>query len=182
MNTKLKKSHKPMIVLFALLISSFPLTSYAHCPLCTAGAGILAVVAAYLGVPGIIIASLIGGFALALGLWVKRIIKKKYFPFQDVVVTWLIYLSTVLPLWPILKDYKALYIPSLGIDKYAETIPVDLFLVGVIVGALALSIAPYISKQLTKLAKQQIIPFQGIVITLALLIIIPLLIDVFLLT
>lgn len=182
MNTKLKKTRKLGILFATLFGFIFPVFSHAHCPLCTAGAGILAVIAVSLGVPGIIIASLIGGFALALGLWMKNVIKKKYFPHQDLVVTWLIYLSTVLPLWPILKDFKALYIPFLGIDKYAETIPVDLFLVGVIVGAIVLIVSPYLSRQITKLAKKQIIPFQGIIISITLLVVVPLLIDLFLLT
>ncbi|MCB9326404.1 MAG: hypothetical protein H6571_21885 [Lewinellaceae bacterium] len=182
MNTKLKKIRKLRISLVAVFVSIFPIVSHAHCPLCTAGAGVLAVIAVSLGVPGIIIASLLGGFALALGLWMKNVIKKKYFPHQDLVVTWLIYLSTVIPLWPILKDFKALYIPFLGIDKYAETIPVDLFIVGVVVGAIVLIVSPYISRKVTMLAKKQIIPFQGIIITIILLVVIPLLIDLFLLT
>ncbi len=174
--------HKITFKISAILgVIFLPFISHAHCPLCTAGAGALAIVAASLGVPGIIIASLIGGFALALGLWVKRIIKKKYFHFQDHVVTWLIYLLTVLPLWPILKDYKALYIPSLGIDKYAETIPVNIYLVGVIVGAIILSISPYLSKKFTGLIGKQLLPFQGIVITMILLILVPLLINLLLL-
>lgn len=160
----------------------FPVIARAHCPLCTAGAGFLAILAASLGVPSLVISTLLGGFALAFGLWLKKIIKKKYFRWQDLVVTWLVFFSTVLPLWPILKDYKALYLPFLGIDKYATTIPVDLYLVGVVLGAVILSISPYLSRGASRLFGRQIVPFQGIIITMLLLVAIPLLVDLFLLT
>lgn len=150
-----------------------PSVSYAHCPLCTAGAGILAVVAASLGVPALIIATLLGGFAMALGLWVAKLVKKKYFRFQDYVLAGLVYVTTVAPLWPILKEYKTLYAPFLGFDKYADKIPVDVYTVGVILGALILLATPRVSAWVSTFAKKQLIPFQGILITLFLLVAIP---------
>lgn len=158
-----------------------PSVVHAHCPLCTAGAGILAVVAASLGVPALIISTLLGGFALAMGLWFAKLIKKKYIRHQDHLVSGLIYLTTVLPLWPILKEYKILYAPFLGFDKYANKVPVDIYLVGVVLGAIILLLTPYISKKVTILAQKQIIPFQGIVITMILLVLLPTLINALLL-
>lgn len=160
----------------------FPSVASAHCPLCTAGAGILAVLAASMGVPATIIAVMLGGFAMALGLWFSRVVKKKYFRFQDQVVIWGAYLLTVVPLWPVLKEYKALYVPWLGIDKYATTIPVDVYILGVILGGLVLLVSPYLSGRVTKWAGKQIIPFQGVVITLVLLVLVPLIVDIFFLT
>jgi len=158
-------------------LSLLPSLAHAHCPLCTAGAGILAVVAASIGVPVLVVSTLLGGAALSMGIWLGKVLKKKFIPYQRHVITWLVYFSTVIPLWPILKDYKTLYAPFLGFDKYANKIPVDLYAVGVIIGAIILLVTPYLSKKLSVVAGKQIIPFQGIVITLLLLIIVPLLIN-----
>jgi hypothetical protein len=154
-----------------------PSLAHAHCPLCTAGAGILAVIAASLGVPALIVSTFLGGFAFAMGLWIAPLITKKYFTYQDAVLTWLIYLSTVIPLWPLLREYKTLYAPYIGFDKYAEKVPVDVYIVGAILGALLLLLAPIISKKVTALKGEQLIPFQGIVITFILLVSAPLLVN-----
>jgi len=151
-----------------------PSVTYAHCPLCTAGAGILAVIAVSLGVPALIISTLLGGFALAMGIWLAKLIKKKYIKYQDYFVAGLIYISTVLPLWPILKEYKTLYAPLFGFDKYADKIPVDIYLTGAVLGGLILLATPWISNAVSVYAKKQLIPFQGLLITLVLLVAIPL--------
>jgi len=160
------------------VILFFPTVVSAHCPLCTAGAGILAAIAVSLGVPMLIISTLLGGFALAMGLWLAKLPKKAYFRYQYQIIAWMVYFSTVIPLWPVLKEYKILYAPYLGFDKYADKIPVNVYLVGIILGALSLAVAPYFSKRLTKLVGgKQLIPFQGIIITLILLVLLPLIID-----
>jgi len=171
-----KASKLSLLIIGGIL---FPLTTKAHCPLCTAGAGILAVIAISLGVPALIISTLLGGFALAMGLWLAKFIKKKYIRYQDPLFAGAIYFLTVLPLWPILKEYKILYAPFLGFDKYTEKVPVDIYLMGVIVGAIILASSPYLSRKISSLIQRQIIPFQGISITLVLLVIIPLLINFF---
>jgi len=158
-----------------------PTLAQAHCPLCTAGAGILAVVAASLGVPVIIITTLLGGFALAMGLWFAKIIKKKFIPYQYHIIAWLVYFATVIPLWPILKEYKIFYMPFIGFDKYANKVPVDLYIAGVILGAIILLVSPFISKKLSVAVGKQIIPFQGVFITFLLMILVPLLVNIFLL-
>lgn len=158
-----------------------PLSAYAHCPLCTAGAGALAIMAAYIGVPAIVISTLLGGAALAMGLWFAKLIKKKFIPYQYHIIAGLIYITTVLPLWPVLKEYKTLYAPFIGFDKYANKVPVDIYLVGVILGAVILAVTPFLSKKISSVAGKQLIPFQGIVITMLLLILLPLLINYFLL-
>lgn len=168
---------KRALALLAVGAVFAPSVTYAHCPLCTAGAGILAIVAASLGVPALIISTLLGGFALAMGLWIAKLIKKKYIPYQDQLMAGVIYLSTVLPLWPLLKEYKTLYAPLLGFDKYADKVPVDIYLVGALLGAALLFVAPYASSAVSTLAKKQIIPFQGLLITLILLSAVPFIVD-----
>jgi len=161
--------------LFALAL--VPSVAHAHCPLCTAGAGVLAMLAISLGVPALIISTLLGGFALAMGLWLAKLPKKEYVRHQYYLISGLVYLSTVLPLWPVLREYKTLYAPYIGFDKYANKIPVDVYIVGVILGATALIIAPYISSRVSAQAKRQLVPFQGIIITMILLVAVPLIID-----
>ena len=164
--------------IFALsTLAILPQSVSAHCPLCTAGAGVLAVVAASLGVPALIISTLLGGFALAMGLWIAKLPKKDYISYQYYIIAGVIYLSTVLPLWPILKEYKILYAPYFGFDKYADKVPVDIYVVGVVLGAIALISAPYISSKISAIAKTQLIPFQGMLITMTLLVVVPLVLN-----
>ena len=65
----------PVLTIFlAKLIS-------AHCPLCTIGAGAAAAGAVWLGVSKVVVALFIGAFAMSMGMWFPKIIKKKYVPF-----------------------------------------------------------------------------------------------------
>ncbi|PIP87291.1 hypothetical protein COW81_01060 [Candidatus Campbellbacteria bacterium CG22_combo_CG10-13_8_21_14_all_36_13] len=153
--------------LLTLTLFAYPAMSQAHCPLCTIGVGALAVFAASIGVPSVVVATFIGGFAMALGLWLKGMLKKKYIPFQDDVVTVLIYASTVLPLIPMLREYKPLYVSFLG--EYGTTYTVDVYLIGVLFGAVAVIIASPLSNVLKKMNNKRIVPFQGMIITFLLL-------------
>lgn len=60
-----------LIVLIFLIL---PILTFAHCPLCTAGAGIGALIAKELGMKSSIIAIWIGAFAVALGLWLGNMV------------------------------------------------------------------------------------------------------------
>lgn len=166
------KKHLSILLSLFLLI---PRISYAHCPLCTVGAGALAVAAAYLGISSMIVGVLIGAFALALGMWLAKMPKKKYFPEQFLVLTTLIFFSTVIPIMPLVKDYAPLYIPFLG--EYGKTYAVNLFLAGLPFGMIALLIAPYLSKKLSDIRQGRLFPFQGIIITLLLLVTVSLIIQ-----
>src|SRR3989338_10935204 len=137
----MKKILLLFVAIFALVI---PITALAHCPLCVAGAGALAVLATSLGVSSVVVGILIGAFALALGLWLAPLVKKQYIPYQKQVLTLLIAVTTIIPVMPFIKDYGPLYI-SLG-GKYGtpwhNTYTIDLFLFGSIVGALLMLVAP----------------------------------------
>ena len=163
---------KILFYFVAILVLVVPKTASAHCPLCVAGAGALAVLATSLGVSSVVVGILIGAFALALGLWLAPLVKKQYIPYQKQVLTLLIAVTTIIPVMPFIKDYGPLYI-SLG-GKYGtpwhNTYTIDLFLFGSIVGALLMLVAPSVSKLITKVRKHQM-PYQGITITLLLLVI-----------
>lgn len=149
-----------------------PKAALAHCPLCTAGAGALAVLAASLGVSSVIVGILIGAFALALGLWLGRIVKKKYVPYQQYILAAIIFLGTVLPIIPLVLDFGPLYL-SLG-GEYGSllhnTYTINLYIAGVILGAAIVLISAPLSRLLTKVRGQQL-PYQGLSITLGLLIV-----------
>ena len=163
----MKKIILSFVVALALVI---PKTASAHCPLCVAGAGALAVLATSLGVSSVVVGILIGAFALALGLWLAPFVKKQYIPHQKQILTLVIFLGTIIPIMPFIKDYGPLYI-SLGGEygtPWHNTYPVDLFLVGTAVGAVLMLVAPSVSNLLTRWLKRRM-PYQGIVITLFLL-------------
>lgn len=163
--------NKKKILLLALPALLLPQAALAHCPLCTIGAGGLAVFAAWLGVNTITIGLFIGAFALALGLWIGRLIPKKYIPHQTKALAALSFLTIALPLLPMMQDYTSIYV-SLGGEYgslFNRTYLINRFLLGSLIGAGLLLLAPFISKKLVLLRKGRLLPFQGIGITIFLL-------------
>jgi len=150
------------------ILAFIPKIASAHCPLCTAGAGALAILAASLGVSSIVVGVLIGAFSLALGLWLSGMVKKEYVRFQKHILTILIFLGTAIPIMPFIEHYAPFYVPFIG--EYGTTYTVNLYILGVIIGALIMFVAPYISAFITKTRSKQV-PFQGITITISLLVI-----------
>lgn len=150
----------------------FPAAALAHCPLCTAGAGLVAIGAYWLGVNGLTIGLLLGAFAVALGLWIARLIKKKYVPQQDNLIGIFSWLTTLLPLKMLLSDYTSIYINWSGSygSLLNRTYPINLFLVGGIIGAVVIYSAPFLSRTITE-RRGKMMPYQGVAMTLALLIV-----------
>ena len=165
------------IVPLLLMLALVPKAALAHCPLCTVGAGALAVLAASLGVSSTIVGVMIGAFALAMSLWIAKLPKKKYIPYQYPVLAVVIFVSTVVPIMPLIRDYSSIYVPFIG--EYGATYMYDEFLAGSIVGALIVFVAPYLSTRVTKLRHGSQLPFQGIVLTFLLLIVASLIIQLF---
>lgn len=160
-------------ILFTIpVLALVPKAALAHCPLCTAGAGALAVLAASLGVSSVVVGILIGAFALALSLWLAPMIKKQYVPYQKEILTTLIFLGTVIPIMPLVRDYGPLYLSLSG--EYGtllhNTYTINLYILGVVLGGIVMLVAPYLSKLVTRARGKQI-PYQGISITLLLLVI-----------
>ncbi|MCL5411049.1 MAG: hypothetical protein M1324_04390 [Patescibacteria group bacterium] len=157
----------------AVILTLLPKSASAHCPLCVAGAGILAVFATSIGVSTVVVGLFIGAFSLALGIWISRSIKKKYFKFQDALASIIIFISTVVPIMPLIEEYRPLYISFYG--KYGtflhNTYLINLYLLGTAIGAIILFISPYLSLLLTRIRGKKL-PFQSMIITFGLLIII----------
>lgn len=161
------------IIFTSLSVFLLPKIVSAHCPLCTVGAGALAVLAASLGISSITVGVMIGGFAVALSTWIAKLPKKKYIPFQYQVLALVIFLGTIIPIMPLIREYGPLYVRLFGNygSIFHSTYTINLFLAGSIIGAILMLVGPYLSKQLTKLRDGKIIPYQGITISLSLLVV-----------
>ena len=153
----------------------FPVAALAHCPLCTAGAGLAALGAYWLGVNGLTVGVLLGAFAAALGLWIARLIKKKFIPQQDNAVGVFSWLTTLIPLRMLLSDYTSIYINwggSYG-SLFNRTYPINLFLIGGVIGGAIIYLAPSLSRAITE-RRGRTVPYQGMIVTFAVLILISL--------
>jgi hypothetical protein len=164
---------KKLTILTFLSTFLFPGNVYAHCPLCTGGAGAAAVAAAYFGVKYGSLGVLLGGFAVALSLWIAHKPKQK-FKLQSQVLFWAIYLSTIIPFYFMFKgDYVSKYI-SMN-DDYGSllnrTYLIDLFIVGALLGSIIVYVSPKLSSALSAKRGGESIRFQGLIINFTLLIV-----------
>ncbi len=160
---------KKFFLLPFLVIFSASLVS-AHCPLCTIGAGAVAGGAIWLGVSKVVVALFLGAFAMSMGMWFSRIVRKKYIPLQKTLIVVVVFLTTLIPLMPFFSAIGPLYIPFIG--AYGLTYAVNYSVASAILGSFIVLMSPFASKKITKLRNGKIIPFQGVVITLLSLIII----------
>lgn len=164
-----------IIPLFSVFLIKFV---SAHCPLCTIGAGALGAGAIWLGVSPVVVALFIGAFAMSIGMWFARIIKKKYIPFQNFLIVAIIFFTTVIPLilMPIFKALGPLYLSFIG--DYGTTYVFNYSLASSFFGGLIVLSTPSISKAITKKRNNKTFPFQGTLLTLILLILVGILIQI----
>lgn len=162
------------------LLLALPNAASAHCPLCTAGAGALAILAASLGISSMVVGVFVGAFALALALWIAKLGKREFVPFQRELVSVLVFFGTVLPIMPLVRDYGPLYL-SLG-GEYGtllhNTYTINLFVAGIPLGMAIILAAPHVSRLLTKLRHGRAFPYQGLALTFLLLIAVSSIIEV----
>jgi len=160
------------ILLAAFLVFAAPVL--AHCPLCTVGAAFVAGGAAVFGVHRMVIGIFIGGFAASMGIWFGRLLKKRFVPLQKTLIFLISYLLTVLPLWPLLKDQHPLLLNLAGDygSLLNRTYLTDYYIIGSIIGSFIVIIAPFLSEKITSVRKGRHMPYQGITLTFALLIIV----------
>lgn len=144
----------------------------AHCPLCTIGAAAAAGGAAYLGVNNLVIGLFIGAFAVSMGWWFSNLIKKKFIPFQRAAIILLSFITTILPMLSIMEGIKPLYINMVGDygSLLNRTYIFNLFLIGSILGGIIVTLTPWLSSKITSLRNGKMLPYQGTILTLAILI------------
>lgn len=159
----MEKKFLSFFVLPILLIENIS----AHCPLCTIGAGAAAGTAVWLGVSKIVIALFIGAFAMSMGMWFAKIVKKKYLPFQKTAIISIIFLTTIIPLMPIFSAIGPLYIPFVG--DYGLTFAFNYSLLSSFLGGGVVLISPKLNHKIKEKRNGKAIPFQGILLTFLLL-------------
>ena len=159
-------------LILLLVFWVIPVISFAHCPLCTAGAGVAALGASALGVGSAPIGVFVGAFGLAVGLWIGGMIKKEYLPYQKWLIGLTSFFLTVLPLSPLFPEGFPIDVAIVG--EYGSLLhrvyAPNAFLVGSIIGGILLISSPMISGIIRKLRGKQI-PYQGLLITFGLLLI-----------
>lgn len=166
------------IVVLALLLL-FTGTATAHCPLCTAGAGIAATAAAYFGVDLPVIGLFIGAFAVSTGWWAANRLEEQYSPYQTPAIVIASFILTVLPVAPLIGEQYAHHIGIVG--GYGtllnRTYTINLSLLTAAVGGGIVAIGPRMSQGLTAIREVQL-PFQGIVLTFSTLLLTGIIIQV----
>ena len=166
---------KKIITFLSLVLAlAWPKISLAHCPLCTLGAGAAAGVAMWLGVKTGVIGLFLGAAALSLGWWFGRVLKRRYLPLQTPLISLVSFASIILPVSPLMAGTSSIYVSWWGDygSVFNRTYLFDPFIAGAIIGALVLFVTPVLSRKLTKLRGGKIVPFQGIILTFTLLMII----------
>ncbi|RME32148.1 hypothetical protein D6789_00465 [Candidatus Woesearchaeota archaeon] len=142
----------------------------AHCPLCTIGAAAAAGGATALGVSHAAIGVFIGAFAVSMGWWFGNALQKRYIPYQKPALIVLSFVTTVLPMKPFLADNRPLYLSWLG--TYGTTFSLDVFLICALLGGLVVTVTPSMSRKITAWRDGKLIPYQGLLLTMGLLLVV----------
>ncbi len=158
------------VFLFSLIL--VPIV-YAHCPLCTGAVVAGAVASRYYGLDMSIVGLFIGAFAISTGLWVGLKIKK-YFKFQLPIIILASFFLTVIPVLNSVNS-DSLYFPLLlfGLEGsiFNNVYWIDKILLGGVVGSLVCLLGYGTHCYIKKVKGKVFFPFQGIAITLFLLLI-----------
>ena len=157
-----------LIPLFILILLE---NTMAHCPLCT-GAAVAGVAGArYLGLDVSLVGIFTGAFAISLALWINRK-SKIYFRYQKQIVIILSFLLTIIPVIYSIKD--TIYIPLFLYGGYGSLLnriySINKFLLGSVIGGIITLFAYYIHTNIKIKYNRILFPYQGIVLTMALLI------------
>ena len=161
---------KKIILFLILVIFIIPFVS-AHCPLCTAAAGVGVGVARFYGVHDSIVGLLLGGFVVSTGLWLNNWLKKRKIniPLQNLILVALSFLLLVVPLYTtsiihsfdIVRATPQVY-SMLGMGIYG----IDNLLFGIISGTLLTSVVFGFSDYLKEKNGKRLFVYQGLVFML----------------
>ncbi|MBI3033661.1 hypothetical protein HYY72_00695 [Candidatus Woesearchaeota archaeon] len=143
---------------------------HAHCPLCTAAVGTAAVTANYLGLDPSIIGIFIGAFGISTGLWIGLKLKR-FIPMQAPLIVIGSFALTVLPLLALIPETA--YIPVLVAGSPGSTLNrvywMNKLLLGSIIGGVASLLGFWIHTRIKSIRGKVLFPFQGVAITVAIL-------------
>ena len=163
------KSLPALLAPLLLLASARP--AAAHCPLCIGAVGAAATTASYYGLDPSIVGLLIGALALSSGLWIAGKVRRQYFRFQIPAVVVASFLLTIPPVF--FLNTETLYLPLLLLGEPGSLLNriywVDKTLLGSLVGGGMTLLAFWTHLSIKKARSRVLFPFQGIAITLGLL-------------
>lgn len=170
---------KRIIFIIGILFLVLPLYyAQAHCPLCTAGAGVAALGAKWLGFSTISIGVFIGAFGIALGLWMSRLIGNR-FPYQSTIFALASLGLTVVPLMPLMPELLPVYVAFGG--EYGSllnrTYVLNGFFVGSLFGGMVMAASPFLSRAFSTLYGSRRFPYQGLSITFTTLALVTIIIE-----
>ncbi len=132
----------------------------AHCPLCTAATGAAVAVTRFYGVPDSVVGLWIGAFAVSMVLWLNRILKRQYVPFQGELLTIAAILTTVVPFY------------FAGLFNISSTIfGIDKLLFGILLGGFLTWLMPVVSRQIKAVNNKVLFPRQTLILSIVVLIV-----------
>ncbi|MBI2668803.1 hypothetical protein HYX14_03090 [Candidatus Woesearchaeota archaeon] len=153
----------------------------AHCPLCTIGAAAAAGGAVWLGISMTVVSIFIGAFAVSTGWWVSRLIKREFIPGQKAALIILSFLLTIVPMisLPLFKEFTPISVFWFGDygSWFNRTYLANKFLLGSLLGGVVVCSTPWLSNKITQLRNGKMLPYQGLTLTFALLIVISIVIE-----
>ncbi len=160
----MKKILLPLLLSAALLAEAV----HAHCPLCTAAVGGIAVTANYYGFDASVIGVFIGAFAVSTGLWVSIAIKRKFIKFQAPLIVISSFLLTAIPLLALMPG--SFYFPVLVAGESGSILNrvywPSRMLVGSIIGGMAALAAYFLHNKVKEIRGRVLFPYQGVIFTL----------------
>ncbi len=162
----------PLALMIAALMGSARFV-HAHCPLCVAamGAGILG--ARSLGFGDAVVGLFVGAFALSTGLWLNQKIRSRFIPFQSAGVLGASFALTILPLQPMATEnlYLPVFLAGPAGSPLNQAYFTTVFLAAGIVGGIVSLGGLAIHNQIKKKYGRVLVPFQGIIVTIGLLLV-----------
>ncbi len=176
-----------MIIKIVFMVFVLPLLNgmvVAHCPLCTAGVGIGAALASWLGVDVMILGLFVGGFSVLMGFMMDKLLRKKFgykFEYQKQFLGVFSFLLTVLPIMNAFTESISLPVYLFGNygSTFYRTYIINGFLLGGIVGGLIVFLTPLLSRKLSSI-REDTFPFQTMLLTFLSLVITGIIFQLFL--
>ena len=156
-----KKKFSFIVALLAAL-SFIPSKVMAHCPLCTAAVGTGLLVTRSFGVDDSLVGIWVGAFIISTALWLNKVLVKRFgekVPFQKGLIIVASFLLTVVPFY------------FSNIINFQGTIfMIDRLLFGTIAGSALTLLGFRLNKIVRNVNNKPVIPFQSIVLTVAILV------------
>jgi len=126
--------------------------------------------ASYLGVKDAAIGVFIGAFAIALGFWTNKLIKKIYIKYQEELIILAVFIIMIVPISQIIKSYIPFYINWAGGYGaiFHRTYIINSMIFGSLIGAIIMIFSPWLSRMLKEKFRIAF-PFQTMIIIFLLL-------------